>query len=147
MTENEYELETEETVDQEFPSGEWTGFYLQSKRKSRQDLRLTFKAGRVTGAGSDDCGRFAIDGHYDRRSKEVWWTKSYHGQHDVHYRGFREIKGIWGVWEIREESRGGFHIWPLSEGEELAMKESVAKDQPITAAGQGPEILEDFDRR
>ncbi|HKQ38496.1 MAG TPA: hypothetical protein VJ063_10495, partial [Verrucomicrobiae bacterium] len=21
-------------------------------------------------------------------------------------------KGIWGTWEIREESHGGFHIWP-----------------------------------
>ena len=31
-------------------------------------------------------------------------------------RGFRECKGIWGLWELPNES-GGFHIWPGGQGE------------------------------
>ena len=89
--------------DPDFPSGEWVGFYLQSGERYRQDLRLQFTDGRVSGSGDDNVGVFAIRGHYDAESLEVTWTKSY-ATHSVWYRGFREIKGIWGTWEIPEES-------------------------------------------
>jgi hypothetical protein len=47
---------------------------------------------------------------------------NYVGEHDVFYCGFRESKGIWGMWEILSDIRGGFHIWPRAhaEGEEEA---------------------------
>ena len=38
------------------------------------------------------------------------------------YRGFREAKGIWGTWSINQ-TKGGFHIWPISEGEPLTATE------------------------
>lgn len=51
------------------------------------------------------------------------WTKTYVGAHDVFYKGFRERKGIWGTWTIRDEARVGFHIWPLgSDGVENKAK-------------------------
>ena len=49
---------------------------------------------------------------YDCASLECAWTKAYLGRHTVHYRGFREGKGIWGVWELEPGQRGGFSIWP-----------------------------------
>jgi hypothetical protein len=81
------------------------------------DLDLTFAAGRLSGDGNDDVGRFMIHGQYDANTLECSWTKTYVGRHDVAYRGFREGKGIWGTWEITVLNRGGFHIWPKRAGE------------------------------
>lgn len=104
--------------DKMYPSGPWTGFYNYApKDKHRMDLHLTFANGRVTGEGNDNVGAFVIKGQYDVQSAECHWTKTYLGAHDVFYRGFREGKGIWGTWEIREESHGGFHIWPKDASE------------------------------
>ena len=102
----------------DFPSGPWTGFYNygRSTRKHRMDLVMTFADHRVSGDGSDDIGRFVIKGRFDETSGECYWTKDYIAGHDVYYRGFREGKGIWGLWELPNES-GGFHIWPLGEQE------------------------------
>jgi len=94
------------------------------------DLDLTFAAGRMSGDGNDDVGRFMIRGQYDVRSLECWWTKAYVGAHDVFYRGFREGKGIWGTWEITLHDHGGFHIWPKRAGEGEAETASAAKGQP-----------------
>ncbi len=101
-----------------FPSGPWVGFYnySRSNEKHRMDLDLSFANGNMTGTGADDVGRFLIKGRYDSGAKECYWTKSYVGAHDVFYRGFREGKGIWGVWEL-SLGRGGFHIWPRQFGE------------------------------
>jgi len=107
--------------DNDFPSGPWTGFftYASVPGKWRTDVSFTFGHGRVTGEGNDSVGPFIIAGGYDAGSKECHWTKTYVGAHDVFYQGFREDKGIWGTWEIREVSRGGFHLWPLgSQGAE-----------------------------
>ena len=106
--------------DRLFPSGPWTGFYnYQPKDKHRMDLVLAFASGLIHGEGNDDVGRFSLQGRYDPMPCECDWTKSYVGGHQVRYRGFREGKGIWGVWEIDELHRGGFHIWPcgLTVGE------------------------------
>src|SRR5438067_5662595 len=89
--------------EQNFPSGPWTGFftYNHSPSKHRMDLTLTFSNGAISGDGADGIGLFIIAGRYDATAGECHWTKTYVGAHDVFYRGFRESKGIWGLWEIR----------------------------------------------
>ena len=102
--------------DELFPSGPWTGFYNYIPAdKHRMDLHLTFVNGNLTGDGDDNVGPFLIRGHYDEKSRECSWTKTYPGSHDVAYRGFREGKGIWGTWEISLFAHGGFHIWPTAD--------------------------------
>ena len=114
-----------------FSSGPWTGFYNYSpKDKHRMDLDLTFAAGKMSGDGNDDVGRFMIHGQYDEKSLECSWTKTYVGAHSVFYRGFREGKGIWGTWEITAMSRGGFHIWPKRAGEGEGETTAAEKKQP-----------------
>lgn len=106
--------------DPNFPSGPWTGYFLQSNLpgKHRMDLRLTFQQGVMTGEGRDWVGEFNIRGRYEVVTGQCHWTKRYVGKHDVYYKGFNEGKGIWGVWEIPPaqnaglQARGGFHIWP-----------------------------------
>lgn len=104
--------------DMDFPSGPWTGFYNcgRNARRHRMDLVLTFADHTVSGDGSDDVGQFGVTGGFDESNGECYWIKTYLGGHDVHYRGFREGKGIWGLWDLPNES-GGFHIWPLGQGE------------------------------
>jgi hypothetical protein len=117
-----------------FPSGPWTGFYNYGPGdRHRMDLAITFMNGSITGAGADDIGAFAIRGRYDAANLECYWTKSYLGGHDVFYRGFREGKGIWGTWEIRNDSRGGFHIWPRTAGEGETRSEATEEPEPVDA--------------
>ena len=119
--------------DELFPSGPWTGFYNYSpKDKHRMDLELTFASGKLSGDGNDDVGRFMLHGQYDAKSLECSWTKTYVGQHDVFYRGFREGKGIWGTWEISLFARGGFHIWPKHTGDGEAATEAKKEQQPAS---------------
>jgi hypothetical protein len=105
--------------DPRFPSGPWTGFFLQRELpgRHRMELRLTFRHGTLTGEGRDWVGEFTIRGRYDIADGRCYWNKRYKAKHDVYYNGFNEGKGIWGTWEIaatREYPRqhGGFHIWP-----------------------------------
>jgi hypothetical protein len=104
-------------TDPRFPSGPWTGFYLQRLVPGRHmmELQLTFRQGVMTGDGRDRVGKFLVTGRYDLSDGKCYWTKKYVGKHDVFYRGFNEGKGIWGVWEISSKTlpqQGGFHIWP-----------------------------------
>ncbi|MCS7338460.1 MAG: hypothetical protein NZ739_09540 [Verrucomicrobiae bacterium] len=117
--------------DELFPSGPWVGFYTYSPgEKHYMELELTFASGQVTGTGLDDVGPFIINGRYDSANMECWWTKTYPGSHDVFYRGFREGKGIWGVWEITAFHRGGFHIWPRVAGAISATEEREDMPRP-----------------
>ncbi len=111
------------------------------------DLSLRFANGVMVGDGKDDVGVFSVRGRYDSANHECHWTKSYAGAHDVFYKGFREGKGIWGTWEIQVRLRGGFHIWPLSEGgmekaefsEQTEIADAVAPQemtQPTNPAGR-----------
>jgi hypothetical protein len=109
------ELET----DPRFPSGPWTGFFLQPLMPGRHlmELHLTFSRGEITGEGRDWVGLFIIRGKYNVQDGKCHWTKRYLQKHDVFYQGFNEGKGIWGTWEIPAvgeftQQRGGFHIWP-----------------------------------
>jgi hypothetical protein len=101
-------------TDPRFPSGPWTGFFLQKSLpgKHLMELRLTFQSGNMAGEGRDWVGTFLIKGQYNLADGKCYWTKKYLGKHDVFYQGYNEGKGIWGVWQIGELARGGFHIWP-----------------------------------
>jgi|HubBroStandDraft_1064217.scaffolds.fasta_scaffold369219_2 hypothetical protein len=120
----------------QFPSGPWVGFYVYSQRsrKYMMDLVLEFKNSIMTGDGADGIGYFTISGNYSAQNGECSWVKRYVGRHAVNYQGFREGKGIWGNWTLIT-SKGGFHIWPLSEGPPLGVTEETNKDvQPTVAS-------------
>ena len=96
------------------------------------DLVLTFTDHTVSGDGNDEIGRFVVTGRFDGTNGECYWTKTYIGEHDVYYRGFRDGKGIWGLWELLSES-GGFHIWPLRYEEGEQDHESAEDPEPVEA--------------
>ena len=79
-------------------------------------LILGFAGGQMSGEGRDKVGKFIIKGRYEVTTGKCEWIKRYVGAHDVHYQGYNEGKGIWGVWTIPSDEhahwRGGFHIWP-----------------------------------
>ena len=87
----------------------------------------------MIGDGFDDVGRFLIRGRFDPSNKECYWTNSYVEAHDVFYRGFREVKGTWGTWEIAHFARGGFHIWPRQAGEGSQEASSAEAEKPVDA--------------
>src|SRR5262245_60462552 len=106
-------------ADLRFPSGQWTGFFLQLAKRGRQEtnLNLTFSEGRLSGDGEDWVGAYTIDGSYDVTSGDCEWIKQYVNRHAVGYKGTNNGRGIWGVWELTQlwgllTDRGGFHIWP-----------------------------------
>src|SRR6266849_1820784 len=110
----EHELANLE-CDPRFPSGAWTGYFLQYWLPGRHttNVDLTCCAGNLTGTGRDWVGSDTIDGHYDLDTGKCEWTKRYLGKHTVSYRGVNSGHGIWGVWEIRllaglYTDRGGF---------------------------------------
>jgi hypothetical protein len=124
-------------TDPRFPSGPWTGFFLQKLVPGRHlmELRLTFQHGSMTGEGRDWVGEFVIRGKYDLADGKCYWTKRYLGKHDVFYQGFNEGKGIWGTWEIPTDppnvGRGGFHIWPEGMADPTQPHLSEAAEPPI----------------
>ncbi len=118
--------------DPRLPSGEWSGFYLESHRSQRgwMHLYLTFADGVVRGEGTDYVGPWIASGSYDTESGGCQWTKQYLGKHTVTYRGRLEDSGIRGRWKIAH-STGDFHIWPsrLREQTERYLKSEL--DQPV----------------
>jgi hypothetical protein len=124
-------------TDPRFPSGPWTGYFLQRVLPGRHlmELRLTFRNGVMEGEGRDRVGRFLIRGRYAVADGRCYWTKRYVGKHDVFYKGFNEGKGIWGVWEIPTEPpynwRGGFHIWPEGMADPTGSHLTEAVDLPV----------------
>lgn len=122
-------------MDDEYTSGPWTGFYTYAGgHRERMDLSLSFREGRLSGSGSDPVGPFLILGGYDPAKGEVWWTKTYVGAHEVHYKGYRDARGIWGTWEIHPGWTGGFHIWPRGQGEGAAEEAEADLEAPVEAA-------------
>ena len=126
--------------DPNWPSGPWTGFFLQTHApagKHRMDLHLTFHQGGMTGEGRDCVGPFTVRGRYEVVTGQCHWTKRYVGKHDVFYKGFNEGKGIWGVWEIPAAQnqgvtfRGGFHIWPKGMPDPTGDRLAEEADVPV----------------
>ncbi len=120
-----------------FPSGAWTGFYLQSWLPGRNtvDMHLTWAEGKLKGKGTDGVGSYTVEGEYEIDTGKCAWTKKYIGRHSVAYRGVNDGHGIWGVWEIRilaglYQDRGGFHIWP--EGTDVS-EASEQTEQAVLA--------------
>jgi hypothetical protein len=133
---NPLSLDTE--TDPRFPSGPWTGFFLQKLVPGRHlmEMRLTFRHGEMAGEGRDWVGKFVIRGRYSTADGRCRWHKRYLGKHDVFYQGFNEGKGIWGTWEISESAshlsqRGGFHIWPEGMADPTNQHLTEAADLPI----------------
>jgi hypothetical protein len=121
-----------------FPSGPWTGFFVQPVLPGRHwmELHLTFREGNIRGEGRDWVGQFLVRGRYDATEGKVWWTKSYLGKHDVAYLGYNEGKGIWGTWEMKSPPwKGGFHIWPegmgMGESLSLSREEEIPEDAGV----------------
>lgn len=119
-------------ADPRFPSGPWTGYFLQELHpgRNKMDLHLTFRQGQMSGDGRDMVGDFIITGRYQTSDGQCWWHKRYLGKHDVIYKGYNEGKGIWGVWEIPPQQRGGFHIWPEAMGDPTQQRLSAEADLP-----------------
>lgn len=115
-----------------FPSGPWTGFYLDRRVPGRHlmELRLTFAAGRMSGDGRDRVGPFVVEGVYDAASGKCSFAKRYVGSHVVRYTGYNEGKGIWGVWDL-SGVKGGFHIWPEGMADPTVEHLSEEADEPI----------------
>jgi hypothetical protein len=106
-------------TDLRFPSGSWTGFFLQCWMPGRQTMAIdfTFEAEHLQATGSDIVGPFTFEGQYNVADGKCRWIKKYLGKHSVTYTGVNEGQGIWGVWEIRllaglYQDQGVFHIWP-----------------------------------
>lgn len=123
--------------DHRFPSGAWTGFFLQCWLPGRNtmDLDLSFRTGDLMGEGRGRVGAFTIDGSYDVADGNCRWIKPSVGMHPVAYRGMNDGHGIWGVWEIHlpgglYTDRGGFHIWP---DETHVSEESHTTERPVLA--------------
>jgi hypothetical protein len=125
--------------DAQFPSGQWFGFYTYHgySKQYLMDLILEFNDGKMTGEGADGIGQFVISGKYSTANGECSWAKQYVRRHSVDYRGFREAKGIWGTWSIGHW-KGGFHIWPLGEGEPLKETQGVEEVSEPASVGNHP---------
>lgn len=125
-------------TDPRFPSGPWTGFFVQPLIPGRHlmELRLTFRSGEMTGEGRDWVGDFVVRGRYAIEDGKCYWTKRYVGKHDVFYKGYNEGKGIWGTWEIPPSQgdsgwHGGFHIWPEGMGDPTRPALAAEADLPV----------------
>jgi hypothetical protein len=120
-------------TDPRFPSGPWTGFFLQREIPGRHlmELRLTFRQGVLSGEGRDRFGDFVIRGRYDLTDGKCSWIKHYVGRHDVFYQGYNEGRGIWGLWNIPPWYHGGFHIWPEGMGDPTQPELTEEADPPV----------------
>ena len=131
--------------DARFPSGPWTGFFIDPRHPGRHgmDVDLTFARGKISGVGDDKVGAFTIYGRFSDDG-ECRWNKEYAG-HSVAYRGFREGKGIWGTWELSELGRpikGGFQIWPKGHGDGIGeqLEEEAPAPQVLVGSGVGGHV-------
>lgn len=109
-------------TDDRFPTGEWTGFYVQpdGRRRYRMDFVLEFVESKISGKGDDPVGEFTISGAYDATTGECSWTKQYVGQHGVEYAGAALHRGIVGQWRVPgmpEVWTGPFFVWPRALGD------------------------------
>src|SRR5262245_57147424 len=119
-------------TDPRFPSGKWTGFWMQRLIMGRQymGLQLTFAKSQISGEGCDRVGDFIMSGEYDLRTGGCVIHKRYLDAHDVLYEGRNENDGmwLWGLWSIEKLDRGGFHLWPAGESDPTGRKLHAARE-------------------
>src|SRR6266480_261955 len=119
-------------TDPRFPSGRWTGFWLQRCYLGRQwmSLNLEFTSGVIRGEGADRVGDFTMAGTYDLVTGACAIVKSYAGAHSLRYQGRNEGDGqwIWGLWQLRTFDRGGFHMWPAGEDDPTGKRLKASKN-------------------
>jgi hypothetical protein len=130
--------------DGRFPSGPWTGYFLQPSLPGKQwmELLLTFREGIVQGEGRDVVGKFLIKGKYQVDDGKCWWTKAYVKKHSIAYLGYNEGKGIWGTWEYHASWKGGFYIWPVAMGDPTQVLLAEAIEEPVSTLAPVPPIAE-----
>jgi hypothetical protein len=131
--------------DSRFPSGPWTGYFLQAALppgKHGMELILTFRDGVVTGEGRDRVGEFRIKGRYQVEDGKCWWTKAYVQKHSIAYQGYNEGKGIWGTWEYQAQWKGGFYIWPVAMGDPTQSRLVESIEEPDASPGFEAPIVE-----
>ena len=127
-------------TDERFPSGPWTGFFLQPGTPERHwmELDLVFRDGVMAGAGRDRVGKFSVSGRYHLDNGRAHWSKTYVAQHTIAYSGYNEGKGIWGTWEYQSNWRGGFHIWPVAMGDPTQQTLAETVDTPVPVEEPAP---------
>ena len=83
-------------------SGVWDGYYVQRRKRHRQQMRLEFADGLMRGSGQDSIGPFTIDGEFRIADGEtrLGWIKTYDQGHSVLYVGTLEDSVIQGTWDI-----------------------------------------------
>lgn len=120
--------------DKRLPSGEWSGFYIESRQPQRgwMHLYLNFAHGKIEGEGTDYVGPWVIHGTYDLRNGVCQWTKQYQGRHRVVYEGKITEDGIQGLWNISHFNSGPFHVWPRqrTDLQSLYMKDDLEANVP-----------------
>ncbi len=128
--------------DQRLPSGQWSGFYLESHQPKRgwMHVYMQFRDGKIAGEGTDYVGPWTIRGVYDLYTSRAQWTKQYVGKHQVVYEGAITEHGIQGEWNIRGWLNGLFHIWPRQRHdlEMLYLSDEQEGHPPTMLAGTVP---------
>jgi hypothetical protein len=127
-------------TDPRFPSGPWTGFWLQKAMPGKHQMRLSlsFVDGRISGAGVDVVGPFTFVGRYDLKTGRCTMTKRYDGAHQLLYEGTNEGESLWlwGLWTVPLD-QGGFHLWPEGEEDPTARRLKATREIPSSAKGGG----------
>jgi hypothetical protein len=120
--------------DARFPSGPWTGFFIQPHMPGKHwmELKLTFRDGIMEGEGRDRVGPFLIKGRYQVEDGKCFWNKTYVKRHSLMYQGYNEGKGIWGTWEENARNKGGFHIWPEGMADPTQIHLAEEADAPVS---------------
>ncbi len=100
-------------TDERFPSGTWTGFFVQQEiyyGRCWMDIFLRFSNGIVKGEWHDIVGPFVMRGKYELDSAVVSIHKDYIEANHVYYKGRHKGKAISGIWHL-PSMRGPFIIW------------------------------------
>lgn len=124
--------------DPRFPSGEWSGFYLEpgSPKRHWTVFYLEFRGGQLRGEGNDYVGAFHLSGQYDTSSGLCQWTKQYLGRHEVAYERLNGGQGIIGRWIkcLRDLVMKSSSSWVT-----LTQAENYSRFNGCNTAGASPE--------
>eukprot|EP00808_Paulinella_micropora_P014537 g75808.t1 len=125
-----------------YPGGAVTGFCAQGDGQrynmSLSDLKL--RGGKIEGQGSDEIGRFTVNGSYSKDTKKFKFDKQYIGQHLVLYEGTISEQStqllMKGQWNIPPYSSGPFELYlPLKgQAQQQALSATTTAASPTSTA-------------